>query len=183
MQKSFKLLLLDASSSWSGFIFLLKYYVWRLLYQNFMSLSWIVCLQHQIEVKKAFPEDAHFQLKFFFFHQGRFSLICSCLKTVWATYTRLVSNGRFFNIFSFKTHLAPMASAVQISEQLMKKLPWWKKSIIELKLKILILLQTDVMNKLFNSDQWIFYTKNVKYSTLRNNWFPALKITHLGVKA
>ena len=183
MQKSIKLLLLSASFSWSGITFLLKYYVWRLLYQNFMGLSWIVCPQHQIEVKKAFPEDAHFELKFFFFHQGRFSLICSCLKTAWAIDTRLVSNGRLFVIFSLKTNLAPMTLAVKTSERFMKKLPWWKKWIIELKVKILILLQTDVMNKRFNSDQWIFYTKNVRYSTLRKKWFPVMKIMHLRVKA
>ena len=46
MQKSIKLLLLDASFSWPGITFLLKYYVWRFLYQNFMGLSWILCPQH-----------------------------------------------------------------------------------------------------------------------------------------
>ena len=148
-----------------------------------MGLKWIGCPQHQIEVKKAFPENAHLQLKFFFFHQGRFSLICSCLKTAWAIDTRLVSNGRLFVIFSLKSNLAPMTLAVKISERFMKKLPWWKKWIIELKVKILILLQTDVMNKHFNSDQWIFYTKNVRYSTLRKKWFQVMKIMHLKVKA
>ena len=94
MQKSIKLLLLDASFSWPGITFLLKYYVWRFLCQNFMGLSWIVCPQHQIEVKEAFLEWAHFQLKIFFFKQGSFSLICSHLKTTWAIDARLVSNGR-----------------------------------------------------------------------------------------
>ena len=46
MQKSIKLLLLDASFSWLGITFFLKYYVWRFLYQNFMGLSWILCPQH-----------------------------------------------------------------------------------------------------------------------------------------
>ena len=74
MQKSIKLLLLDASFSWPGITFLLKYYVWRFLCQNFMGLSWIVCPQHQIEVKGAVLEEAHFQLKIFFFKQGSFFL-------------------------------------------------------------------------------------------------------------
>ena len=39
MQKSIKLLHLDASYSWPGIIFFLKNYVWRFLYKNFMGLS------------------------------------------------------------------------------------------------------------------------------------------------
>ena len=60
MQKSIKLLLLDASSLWPGINLLLKYYVWHFLYQNFIGLSWIVCPQHQIEVKEAFQEKVTF---------------------------------------------------------------------------------------------------------------------------
>ena len=60
MQKSIKLLLLDASSLWPGINLLLKYYVWHFLYQNFIGLSWIVCPQHQIEVKEAFQEKVIF---------------------------------------------------------------------------------------------------------------------------
>ena len=60
MQKSIKLLLLDASFLWPGITFLLKYYVWHFLYQNFIGLSWIVCPQHQIEVKEAFQEKVIF---------------------------------------------------------------------------------------------------------------------------
>ena len=60
MQKSIKLLLLDASSLWPGINLLSKYYVWHFLYQNFIGLSWIVCPQHQIEVKEAFQEKVIF---------------------------------------------------------------------------------------------------------------------------
>ena len=37
-----------------------------------MGLSWIVCPQHQTEVKEAFLEEAHFQLKIFFLYRKVF---------------------------------------------------------------------------------------------------------------
>ena len=117
--------------------------------------------------KKGISRKPHFQLKISFFNQESFSLICSHLKMAWSIDARLFSNGRWFDYLSFETNLPSMALAALTSEASKKKLSKWKKSIIMLELWMFILLQTDVMNKLFNSDPWNFDTKNVKHSSIR----------------
>ena len=44
---------------------------------------------------------------------------------------------------------------------------------------MIILLQIDVVDKLFKLDQWNLYTKNVKYNTTREKWFEITDLMHL----
>ena len=58
--KSVKLLLSAASPHWSGIYFLLLYYIWRFLCQNFIDLCQIFSSQHQFEVKQVIMALAEF---------------------------------------------------------------------------------------------------------------------------
>ena len=58
-----------------------------------------------------------------------------------------------------------------------------KKKSIDLQVKLLVLLQIDIVGKLFILDLWNLDTKNVNNSSLRNKWFQISEMMQLRVKA
>ena len=136
-----------------------------------ISLVWVIYFIHNINLKK----NKHFLMKLnlAIIHQNCLSLIWEYFSPDWATNARLVSVEDVFLQFE-KTSLNCDYFGICSSNWSKIKKIWgkefrWKSDKLSVIHEILVLLQIDVVDKVFDTDHWNFDTKNVKHSTLKEN--------------